>query len=75
MITIKWIAVIGFAYILIGIVNYRPEWGKKLYTLIWDMDFPTRKDFIDIGIGLIIVEIIFDVFINSIICYVGRRID
>ena len=67
MFTIKFYAIVGLCYIIIGVTNYKAEWLDKLCEELWGFGPSAGIRMIRLGISFIIMEIILDFIINSFV--------
>jgi hypothetical protein len=51
---INWIGILGLTYLIFGLANYQNKRVDRLYTKIWGEEPPNRREFVSLGLGLII---------------------
>ena len=60
IIIIGWFFTIGIIYIISGLVNYQKEHIDNMYFRVWGSKPPTPKMKINLGVQMIICEILLD---------------
>ena len=64
MVTIKLFGLFGIAYLIIGLFNVRTSCGDRFYKYFWGLKPPSNYSTLRLGVLLILLEIIVDLFVN-----------
>jgi hypothetical protein len=56
--------VVGKCYVIMGLINYSPEWLERMYIGLWSREYPTSQDFIKLGIVLMVTGLILLTFLS-----------